>query len=75
MGKDNNPRTETVVIDGVEYDVALLSDEEKQLISHVADLDRKLSSARFNVDQLQVGRNAFFGMLKEALEKKEEAKE
>jgi hypothetical protein len=38
------------------------------LLNHVSDLDRKLDSARFNVDQLQVGRNAFFGMLKESLE-------
>jgi len=41
-------------------------------VNHVADLDRKLASARFNVDQLQVGRDAFYGMLKTALEKKEE---
>jgi hypothetical protein len=38
-------------------------------VNHVADLDRKLGSARFNVDQLQVGRDAFFGMLKQALMK------
>jgi hypothetical protein len=44
------------------------------LVNHVADLDRKLSSARFNVDQLQVGRNAFMAMLDESLNKPEEAK-
>jgi hypothetical protein len=38
------------------------------LLNHVADLDRKLDSARFNVDQLQVGREAFFKMLKDSLE-------
>jgi hypothetical protein len=37
------------------------------LVNHVADLDRKLGSARFNVDQLQVGRNAFMNMLTESL--------
>jgi len=31
-----------------------------------------LDSARFNVDQLQVGRDAFFRMLKDALEAKPE---
>jgi hypothetical protein len=36
-------------------------------------LDRKLDSARFNVDQLQVGRDAFFRMLKDSLEAPEEA--
>jgi hypothetical protein len=36
-------------------------------------LDRKLDSARFNVDQLQVGRDAFFKLLKDALEAPPEA--
>jgi hypothetical protein len=42
------------------------------LLNHVADLDRKLDSARFSVDQLQVGRDAFFRMLKDSLETKPE---
>jgi hypothetical protein len=37
------------------------------LVNHVADLDRKLGSAKFNVDQMQVGRDAFFGFLKNSL--------
>ncbi len=64
-----------ITIDGIEYQFEDMTQEQQVLVNHVADLDRKLSSARFNVDQLQVGRNAFFGMLKESLEKKEEAKE
>lgn len=66
MGK--NEKT-PLVIDGVEYAFEDLNDQQKTLVNHVADLDRKLASARFNVDQLQVGRDAFFGMLKQALEK------
>ena len=61
--------TTPLVIDGVEYAFEDLNDQQKTLVNHVADLDRKLASARFNVDQLQVGRDAFFGMLKQALEK------
>ena len=30
-------------------------------------MDRKISSAQFNLDQLNVGKNAFFGMLKNSL--------
>lgn len=56
-----------ISIDGVEYDFNEMTQEQQVLVNHVADLDRKLSSARFNVDQLQVGRNAFFGMLQQAL--------
>jgi len=64
MGK--NEKT-PVTIDGVEHQFEDLTREQQMLVNHVADLDRKLDSARFNVDQLQVGRNAFFELLKQAL--------
>jgi len=64
-----------ISIDGVEYDFNEMTQEQQVLVNHVADLDRKLSSARFNVDQLQVGRDAFFHMLKTAIDKKEEVKQ
>lgn len=60
-------KTTPVVIDGTEYQFEDMTQEQQVLVNHVADLDRKLASARFNVDQLQVGRDAFFGMLKKAL--------
>jgi hypothetical protein len=62
----NNTKT-PLTIDGVEYQFEDMSKEQQTLVNHVADLDRKLDSARFNVDQLQVGRNAFFEMLKRSL--------
>ena len=65
-------KTTPVVIDGTEYQFEDMTQEQQVLVNHVADLDRKLASARFNVDQLQVGRDAFFGMLKQALEAKPE---
>ena len=54
-------------IDDVEYDVEKLTDQQKMLLDHVVDLERKTASARFSVDQLQVGRDTFFNMLKESL--------
>ena len=67
MGK--NEKT-PVTIDGVEYKYEDMTQQQQVLLNHVADLDRKLDSARFNVDQLQVGREAFFKLLKDALEAK-----
>ena len=58
-----------LTIDGVDQNFEDLNDEQKVLVNHVADLVRKLDAARFNVDQLQVGRNAFYGLLKESLAK------
>lgn len=64
-------KTTPVTIDGKEYQFEDLNKEQQTLVNHVADLDRKLNSAKFNLDQLQVGRNAFFDMLKSSLKASE----
>lgn len=60
-----------ITIDDVEYSFEDMTDEQKTLVNHVADLDRKIASSRFNLDQLNVGRDAFVNLLKAALEPKE----
>ena len=59
-----------MTINKKEYFLEDLTDEQKVLFNHVADLDRNLSSARFNVDQLSVGREAFASMLVQSVEAK-----
>ncbi len=66
-------KTASVTIDGKTYTEDQLTDQQKVMVNHVADLDRKIASARFNVDQLQVGRDAFFAMLKASLSASDEA--
>lgn len=61
-------KTTPIVIDGKEYQFEDMTEKQQVLVNHLVDLDRKLNSARFNVDQLQVGRDAFFSMLKQELE-------
>ena len=65
MGK--NEKT-PITVNEKEYFVEEMTDQQKLLLNHVNDLDRKLASARFNVDQLAVGRDAFIQRLAEALE-------
>ena len=65
MGK--NEKT-PITVNNKEYIVEDMNDQQKLLLNHVNDLDRKLASARFNVDQLAVGRDAFIQRLAEALE-------
>jgi hypothetical protein len=48
-----------------------LTQEQQVLFNHCLDLDRKISSAQFNLDQLQVGKQAFFKMLKDSLTKEQ----
>jgi len=58
-----------ITIDNVEYQYEDLTPEQQAIFNHCIDLDRKINSAQFNLDQLNVGKNAFFGMLKDALNK------
>ena len=61
-----------ITIDGVEYHFEDMTEQQQVLVNHVADLDRKINSSRFQLDQLTVGRDAFMSMLKQALEVKDE---
>ena len=67
--KQKEQPEQTITIDDKEYKVSDLTEEQIALVNHVADLDKKLSSARFNVDQLNVGRGAFMNLLTENLAK------
>jgi len=64
-----------VVLDGTEYIFEDMTEEQQTMVNHVADLDRKIASAKFNLDQLNVGRSAFVTMLKTSLEKAKETTE
>ena len=65
MGKQKKT---PVVINNKEYFAEDLTDQQKSMLNHIQDLDRKLKSAKFNVDQLSVGREAFISMLSKSLE-------
>lgn len=62
-----------ITIDNVEHDMDAMTEQQKLLVQHCLDLDRKIASTQFNLDQLNVGKQAFVKMLKEALETKEVA--
>ena len=64
MGK--NEKT-PVKIDGVEYQFEDLTQEQQALFNHCVDLDRKIASSQFNLDQLMVGKQAFISRLQESL--------
>lgn len=58
----------TIIIDEVERNIEDLTEQQIALVNHVRDLDRKIASAQFNIDQLMVGRQAFGEMLKGSFE-------
>jgi hypothetical protein len=60
-------KTTPITIDDVEYVFENMTQEQQLLVNHVADLDRKIGSTQFNLDQLSVGKQAFVQLLKEKL--------
>jgi hypothetical protein len=65
MGK--NEKT-PITVNEKEYFVEDMTDRQKALLNHINDLDRKLSNAQFNLDQLAFGREAFANALAAELE-------
>lgn len=69
MGK--NEKT-PITIDEVEYFYEDMNQQQQALVNHIEDLNRKIGSAQFNLDQLVVGKQAFVNLLKDALTAKTE---
>ena len=61
-------QAKTITINNKDYSEEELTDQQKQIINHVQDLDRKIRSAQFSLDQMTVGRDAFVKMLTGSLE-------
>jgi hypothetical protein len=68
-----NIKKNQVTIDDVEYAFEDMTPEQQAMVNHLIDLDRKIGSSQFNLDQLNVGKQAFLSMLKESLSNVEKA--
>ena len=61
-----------LVLDDKDYDYDNLVEDQKVMVAHINDLNRKIDGTTFNLQQLQYGRQAFINSLKESLEKEKE---
>ena len=69
--KQKEQPEQTITINDVEHNISDLSEGQIAMVNHLHDLDRKINSSQFNLDQLNVGRNAFMNLLTESLEEDE----
>jgi hypothetical protein len=72
MAKNEN---KTITVNDVEHNIEDLTEQQIAMVNHIADLDKKLGSLRFNMDQLNVGREAFVNMLSQSLYEPKEVSE
>ena len=57
-----------VAVNGKEFLIEDLTDEQKAMLNHINDLDRKIGQSQFNLEQLNFGKNAFVNSLSQSLE-------
>jgi hypothetical protein len=57
----------TITVDDVDYVFEDMTQQQQAMVNHISDLDRKIGTSQFNLDQLSVGKSAFVNLLKEAL--------
>ena len=67
-----NKQSQIVTIDGTEFDANDFNEQEVAYLNHCLDLDRKIGSTQFQLQQLMVGKDAFLNMLKAELAKPKE---
>ena len=60
MGKDKKT---PITVNDKEYNLEDMTTEQQTIVNHISDLDRKINSAQFNMDQLRIGREAFANLL------------
>ena len=70
MSKKKKEKT-VITVNDVEHIYEDMTDEQKGLINHVNDLDRKIGTSQFNLEQLTFGNNAFVNALSQSLESAE----
>tara|TARA_R110001592_G_scaffold249263_1_gene511763 strand:+ start:692 stop:910 length:219 start_codon:yes stop_codon:yes gene_type:complete len=68
-------KTTPITINDVEYTYEDMTEQQQAMVNHCNDLDRKIKSTQFNLDQLSVGKDAFISMLVADLGKVEETEE
>lgn len=67
MSKDT--KKTQITVNGKEHFFEDMTSEQQMLAQHCFDLERKIASAKFSLDQLSVGKDAFVKLLEESLSK------
>tara|TARA_B100000424_G_scaffold152942_1_gene116787 strand:- start:1883 stop:2128 length:246 start_codon:yes stop_codon:yes gene_type:complete len=74
MAKNEKIKKQTITLDDKEYNISDMNDNQKNYLSHISDLNRKVETAKFNLQQMESGLNYYVALLSNSLKgnKKEE---
>tara|TARA_B100001059_G_scaffold208132_1_gene220181 strand:- start:289 stop:513 length:225 start_codon:yes stop_codon:yes gene_type:complete len=65
----------TLNIDGTEHIIDDLDDTQKRTLNHIADLNNKISTASFQLEQLKIALSAMKNILKASFNKEDTKEE
>ena len=68
MAKKEKEKPAVLTLDEKEYVIDEMTEDEKMLLNHINDMQNKINTNQFMRDQLEVGKEAFIGKLRESLE-------
>lgn len=74
MAKKEKNEPGPITLFGKKYSEGDLTDEQKAMVNHIADLENKIRGTAFNLDQLTVGKESFVTRLEESLKEEPEEK-
>ena len=74
MAKEKKEKP-VINLDGKEYIIEDLTNEQKMMVNHINDLQNKQNTNQFMADQLAVGKEAFINLLRASLEEEVEVVE
>ena len=70
MSKKQKEKT-AITVNNEEFFIEDMTDEQKAMINHIQDLNRKITTSQFNLEQLNFGKNAFVNALSNSLNTQE----
>lgn len=70
--KKTTPQEPYVTVGDVDYSVDDMTDEQKMIYAHYENVKRKVTSARFNLEELEMCQNAYVQVLVNSLSPSDE---
>lgn len=66
--QNQNAEKTSIMFDDKEYFLEDMTQEQQAIVSHISDLEAKAQKSQFDLNQHNVGKQAFIDMLKKSLE-------
>tara|TARA_R100000700_G_C3174757_1_gene149458 strand:- start:2249 stop:2464 length:216 start_codon:yes stop_codon:yes gene_type:complete len=71
MANTKNNKEQTITLNDKKYNISDMNSDQKNYLAHVSDLNRKVETTKFNLQQLEMGLKHFVSLLSDSLNKKE----